>query len=514
MIRPLLSAGVLSCCLWTAVIPDALAQGAGQPLPPEEALLAATFQAIISGPEDTAVGRTVVLNASLSRTLDQQVQYEWYVNDERSSISKTVEAVYTPEEPGPITFRLVMRATIDGERRESTATHVVTAYNRKIVLVAGSDIPADKIALHTQSAADAGIYMPVIQPPAATVSLGTEAAITASLAERTGTLAGAEAIVLWTDGIAGLQSLMRVMQSDPELLAGVRNQSIVLIAGRNLKTLARVARGPYGVLRPQQILITRKEAINPLLATPNLQDFAAEVAQRDIDALVIDASTAGIRPWNVLSTLVNAMLTRGISSDAMLLVLALPIIATILAFLKQVVGITTFGLYTPSIVALSFLALGWPVGVLFLLCILAAGYAARAFMRRWRLLYIPKVAIILTVVSVAVLLLLGIATMLGMTISRDTIFILLIMSTLAESFLNLKTEEGWNAAIWGVIETILASMVCVFLVQWTLFQSMLIAYPEFLLLTLPVNVIVGRWTGLRLVEYFRFREVFKHLQEE
>ena len=29
-----------------------------------------------------------------------------------------------------------------------------------------------------------------------------------------------------------------------------------------------------------------------------------------------------------------------------------------------------------------------------------------------------------------------------------------------------------------------------------------------------VNIALGRWTGLRLVEYVRFREVFRHLQEE
>jgi hypothetical protein len=41
-----------------------------------------------------------------------------------------------------------------------------------------------------------------------------------------------------------------------------------------------------------------------------------------------------------------------------------------------------------------------------------------------------------------------------------------------------------------------------------------LAYPETILVTFPVNLFLGRWTGLRVVEYFRFREVFKHLQEE
>jgi len=78
----------------------------------------------------------------------------------------------------------------------------------------------------------------------------------------------------------------------------------------------------------------------------------------------------------------------------------------------------------------------------------------------------------------------------------------------------VKSEEGWKAASFGIGETVLAALVCVFIVQWSFLQSLILAYPELILLTVGVNVFLGRWTGLRLVEYFRFREVFKHIQEE
>ena len=192
----------------------------------------------------------------------------------------------------------------------------------------------------------------------------------------------------------------------------------------------------------------------------------------------------------------------------------LPIIATILTFLKQGIGITTFGLYTPAIVALSFLALGVQLGLLFLLIILTVGYATRAYLQRFRLLYIPKVAVILTMVSIVLLVILGVGTLLGLSLPRDTVFILLILSTLSESFLNLTTEEGWFSATIAIAETVFAALLCTMIVQWSALQSILLAYPELTLLTILVNVFLGRWTGLRLVEYFRFREVFAHLQEE
>src|SRR5690606_9394045 len=162
-----------------------------------------------------------------------------------------------------------------------------------------------------------------------------------------------------------------------------------------------------------------------LLSAVGVDDFVTRLDQWDLDYLVVDETTFAVRPWNLLSSLVNYMLTHGVPSQTLIFLLTLPVIATILAFLKQVIGITTFGLYAPSVIALRFLALGWTVGVAFLLFIIITGYATRAFMRRWRLLYIPKVAIILSVVSLTLLLLLGIGAYFDLILTGDTIFILL-----------------------------------------------------------------------------------------
>lgn len=480
--------------------------------PPEDGVV----QAVIGGPTDVAVGRTLILDASASRIGDGTVErYEWTVEGQRSTISQSVEAVYTPEKAGILNFHLVITVRdSDGETLQSEADYRVVAYDRKIVLIVDANIERDKLARHVQTADEQGIFLHIVQPPASTTPLDAEEAIVSLLAEEGSSLQGADAIVVWTEGVRGLQALMRTAQSNPDVRSSMAQQTIVVVADGSLNTLSRTAKGQYSVLRPKAILLTRRQALNALLSTQTLDEFTVELERSDIDTLTLDASSAGLRPWNVLSTLVNAMLVRGVPSQTVILLLVLPVIATILAFLKQVVGITTFGLYTPSIIALSFLALGWQMGVLFLVAILVVGYGARRLMRGWRILYIPKVAIILTVVSVALLVLMSFGAMLGMTFTRETIFLLLIMSTLAESFLNLKTEQGLASAMLAIGETVLAALLCVFLVQWGPFQSLLLAYPELLLLTVFVNVLLGRWTGLRLFEYLRFRDVFRHLQEE
>jgi len=65
-----------------------------------------------------------------------------------------------------------------------------------------------------------------------------------------------------------------------------------------------------------------------------------------------------------MSYLVGFMIDRGIPSNSIKLILMLPIIVTMIAFMKQVVGVTTLGVYTPSILALSFIAIDLRYGLL------------------------------------------------------------------------------------------------------------------------------------------------------
>jgi hypothetical protein len=497
----------------TAAFAAALLPAASLAQTPEEHP-AAPFTPVISGPNDIAVGRTLVLDASASIGVDETAEYRWYREGVTQPISRTLEAVFTPEQSGTVIIRLEVTMDVDGESISLETLHEVVVFDRKVVLIADTNVAPDKLLVHQQEAENSGVYLRIVRPPESTIPIVDDSLLTRVIKESNGALAGAETIVIWSDGIAGLQALQRALEGDEERLTEIQRQTIVLITERSINILARTARGPFSVLEPNRIVITRKEALNPLLTAENVDQFLDRLSQWDFDFVIVDESTAGVRPWNLLSSLVNYMLTHGVSTQTIILLLTLPLIATLIAFMKQVIGVTTFGLYTPSVIALSFLALGWPVGIAFLLFILITGYVTRSLLRGRRLLHIPKVAIVLTVVSLTLLLLLGLGAFFGLTLAGDTIFILLIMSTLSETFLNVKSEEGLWSAILGIAETVFAALVCVFIVQWSPLQSFILAYPETILITLLVNILLGKWTGLRLVEYFRFREVFRHLQEE
>lgn len=472
------------------------------------------IEAVITGPDDVRLGSTVILDASASRLVRENVSYRWYVNDFRQPVSSRGEMLYTPDRPGIYTFTLVITSNVEGELRQSQTTRTVTVYTRKILLITDVSSADETLKPYMQAAIDRGEELEVLTAAPASLPLSSEDILASLIIREKDSFRGAEAVVLWTqEEIAGLQALVRAVRSDPDGGMDLSQKTLVVIS-EYASWLARIARGTLSILNPKQILITVPQALEALAHTPSMEAFLSQTKLKNTEVVVLNTTTVQFHPWDLLSRLASEMLTHGVDVQIVLLLLMLPIIATIFAFLKQMVGITSFGLYTPSIITLSFLALGWKVGLFFLVFILLAGTLTREFMRRWRLLYIPKVAIIITTVSATLLVLIAIGALAGVTLARDTVFILLIMSTLAENLVNVKLEEGLGSAILGIGETIGGALLCVVLVRWPAFQSLILAYPELVLLTIPLNIFLGRWTGLRLVEYFRFREVFRHLQEE
>jgi len=209
------------------------------------------------------------------------------------------------------------------------------------------------------------------------------------------------------------------------------------------------------------------------------------------------------------------MLEKGVPSNSLKLILMLPIIVTMVAFFKQVVGFETLGVYTPSIITLSFIALGLDFGLFILFVILLFGTLSRIVLKKYRLLYIPRMAIVLTIVSITILVMLLMGAYLDVSqLVAISIFPMLMMSTLVEKFVGIQTGKGLKSAFMIICESVLVSIMCYFVVEWTFLKTLMLGHPELIFLFLAANVVLGRWTGLRLMEYVRFREIFRYSEEE
>lgn len=213
--------------------------------------------------------------------------------------------------------------------------------------------------------------------------------------------------------------------------------------------------------------------------------------------------------------LISFFVDHGVPESTVVLLLMFPIIATLVAFFRQVIGIKAFGIYTPSIITFAFLAFepkGWQYGIVIFVSTIVVGMLSRLSLRRLRILYLPRVAITLTIVAFAMLVILAIGGTLQRTgFASVDIFTLLIMITLVEKFVATQIEKGDKVALILAGETLFISLVGYFVASSGWLIRAIVAYPWIVLLTIPLNLALGRWTGLRLSEYVRFRRILTRM---
>lgn len=215
------------------------------------------------------------------------------------------------------------------------------------------------------------------------------------------------------------------------------------------------------------------------------------------------------------NSLINFIVAQGVPIQTISLLLMLPIIATLVAFFRQVIGIKAFGIYTPSIITFALIAFdpnGIKYGIAIFASVILVGMVSRLILKHFRLLYLPRVAITLSIVSLAILGILILGGSLQRTgLASISIFPLLIMITLSEKFVATQIEKGNRVAFILAIETLIISVIGYYLVSWKALEALLLNYPWIVLLTFIINFSLGKWTGLRLTEYFRFRKVLRHI---
>lgn len=213
-----------------------------------------------------------------------------------------------------------------------------------------------------------------------------------------------------------------------------------------------------------------------------------------------------------MSEIIQFIAKQGVSVETIYLILALPFIATLIAAFRQLIGIRSFGIYTPLVLTFAFWAIGLKYGLVIFIVIFLTGTAVRYFLKNFRLLYMPRMAIVLTVISLAILMLLAIGGSLQKTgLAAVSILPILILITLIEKFISTQVEKGFRVAFVLSAETLVISIVGYFFISWNYFRDLVLNHPEYIFFLFIVNIFLGKWTGLRLREYFRFRNVIKHV---
>jgi hypothetical protein len=193
--------------------------------------------------------------------------------------------------------------------------------------------------------------------------------------------------------------------------------------------------------------------------------------------------------------------------------LMLPIGGLVLAFLRQVIGLKTFGTFMPVLIAIAFRETGLLSGITLFVVVVAIGLLIRNYFHHLKLLMVPRLAAVLTVVVIVLSLITLLAHQLGWVVGLSiALFPIVILTMTIERMTLIWEEHGAEEAMKIGAQSLIASVVAYVAMNSDMLGHIIFVFPELLLVVLALTMLIGRYNHYKLTEYMRFRQLQRSLR--
>lgn len=186
----------------------------------------------------------------------------------------------------------------------------------------------------------------------------------------------------------------------------------------------------------------------------------------------------------------------------------LPLGALVVVFMRIVIGIPTFGTFMPILIALAFREthLLWGIGLFCL--IVGAGLSLRFYLNNLKLLLVARLGAVMTLVVMIMLCISLLSNELGLVQGFSIALFPIVIMTMVIERMSITWDETGPAEAFKQGFGSLAIAVLGYLVMYNKYlQHLIFVFPELLLVVLALFLFMGTYSGYRLNELFRFRDL-------
>ncbi|MBQ6154545.1 hypothetical protein IJI99_01560, partial [bacterium] len=140
--------------------------------------------------------------------------------------------------------------------------------------------------------------------------------------------------------------------------------------------------------------------------------------------------------WNnFLQYWIRRAVNQGLPSNLIVLLMLFPLVSSIIALSRHIIGLKGFGIYTPAVLSVALVSTGIPIGITMFVIIVFVSVLLHRLLKRTNIAHLPKTAIILWGVCLSVIILLITTACAGLKVFYSlSIFPLLILISLSENF--------------------------------------------------------------------------------
>ncbi len=184
----------------------------------------------------------------------------------------------------------------------------------------------------------------------------------------------------------------------------------------------------------------------------------------------------------------------------------LPVGVGIIVFLRVFVGIETFGTFMPALIALAFRETELVWGILLFAVLLLIGMTIRAALDHLKLLLVSRLAVMLTIVVLAMAGMSVLSHRLGIERGLSVaLFPMVIIAMTIERMSITWEERGGPHALLIAAGSLFAAALAYLAMTNPVVSHIAVTFPGTLLILVALLLLAGSYRGYRLMELTRFR---------
>jgi len=188
------------------------------------------------------------------------------------------------------------------------------------------------------------------------------------------------------------------------------------------------------------------------------------------------------------------------------ILLLVPIGAFILVILRNVVGVKTFGTFMPVLIGLAFRETELAWGLTMFVILVGIGLSLRLYLEHLKLLVVPRLASVLIVVVLLMAAISVLTHKLGFDRGLSVaLFPMVILTMTIERMSIVWEEQGPPEALKQGLGSLLVATIAYLVMTIKYVDHLIFVFPELILVILAGTILLGRYSGYRLLELRRFK---------
>lgn len=206
-------------------------------------------------------------------------------------------------------------------------------------------------------------------------------------------------------------------------------------------------------------------------------------------------------------------------NDISPIIINLPIIVTIVAATRYIIGFKTWRNYSTIAIALAFFfihetthmfLLTFMTWSIFLIAIIGGATASRYLIRRFKVNYYSRMSLVYlggTLGLFLALFILQFVSGLQVLTSSNVLIGAFLMGLSIDDLATLQFKKDMQEFFRRIITIVVLGFLCGMLLTWGWWNKLIAGHQEILLIVIVIDFILAFWTNIRVTELLRFKSI-------